>query len=86
MEDTNRWYAPLRFKSPPGNHAARLAQTVAIVFLWALSLGLIWLYEPSSSGTPNILVFPLLASQVGLFWSASRILRKLSPPARPGPA
>lgn len=60
--------AAQRLISSPGSRTPR-ALTVSAI--WAVSLGMIWLYEPSGTGGPNILVVPLLGVQVGLFWFAS---------------
>jgi len=59
-------------------HVARLPGILAVLVLWAVLLGMIWLYEPSGTGGPNILVIPLLTAQVGLFWFASGRLGKVT--------
>lgn len=56
-------------------------RAIAAISLWLISLGLIWFYEPSDSGGPNLLVLPLLAFQVALFWMVPRVLRDMAPPA-----
>jgi hypothetical protein len=57
---------------------ARLPRALVVLALTGISLGMIWLYEPSGTGGPNLLVVPLLTGQVCLFWLASRRFRKMA--------
>jgi hypothetical protein len=57
---------------------ARLPRALAVLVIGGISLGMIWLYEPSGTGGPNLLVVPLLIAQVGLFSLASRTFRKIA--------
>jgi hypothetical protein len=45
------------------------SELVPLPFLFAASFGLQWLYEPSESGAPNILVFPAFLVLAGALWS-----------------
>ena len=45
------------------------SELLPLPFLFAGSFGLQWLYEPSGSGAPNILVFPAFLILAGALWS-----------------
>lgn len=60
-----------------GSHIVRKVLCIATMF--PLALFLQWFYEPSATGGPNLLAFPLLFGQVVIWWFIGKAFRRETP-------